>query len=58
MTVGELKSILTDIPDDFLIDLCTDGGNPYDDYWEVTSVIRISEYTPKDNIPDRICFIG
>lgn len=57
MTVGELKLILTDVPDNATICFFSDGENPYDDYWVAESVVRITNYeSTNEGLYDRICF--
>lgn len=57
MTVGELKFLLENIPDNATVCLCLDGANPYDDYEEAESIIRITNYeATNEGLYDRICF--
>ena len=55
MTVKELKELLEDVTDEATFSFASDGDNPYDDYWNVTGVIRITDLASHEY--DRICFI-
>lgn len=56
MTVKEVKEALKDIPDDVEISFCTDGCNPYDEWWGINTIIRITDILNQDK--DRICFVN
>lgn len=55
MTVKELKEALKDIPDDTIVSFASDGGNPYDDFWEFNSIVRVTDLV--DHECDRVCFL-
>lgn len=44
MTIGELKEYIDDVPDDVDVCFCTNGENPYNDFWTTAKVIRICSF--------------
>lgn len=56
MTVKELREMLWNMPDEATITLCTADDNPYDDYWNAESVVRITDVSNASY--DRICLMA
>lgn len=57
MTVGELKFVLENVPDNATVCFCSDGENPYDDYWVAEGIVRITNCkSTNEGLYDRICF--
>jgi len=55
MIVGDLLNALQAIPTSAEVTFCTDIDNPWDDYWPVGKIIRITELN--DLGQDRVCLM-